>query len=258
VVAELGVGRVYDYGARWYDASIAKFTSIDRFAEKYAFQSPFVYAANNPIKFIDINGDSIGVNLYNKMSQKAFAAFIGTKEGRAFIGQFAAKGQKVNGVTFKKNGKYHKSGIDLVLSDRNFGELKSATGAVTTGGTNGGGKIVDGRLKLGVEINTSSSRSSLIDKVTTITHESFLHVSEFSKDFLDNGKIDYSNDDFYSKTTNMAPASRHHTMFHYKKGASSTHPFARQGLRVLESVNSKYHLGYSRKKLWGKLWNFGD
>ena len=51
-----------DYGARWYDPSVGRFTSVDRFAEKYSFQTPYAYAANDPIKFIDVNGDSIRIN----------------------------------------------------------------------------------------------------------------------------------------------------------------------------------------------------
>jgi hypothetical protein len=35
-----------------------KFQTIDRYAEKFQWQSPYCYAANNPIKFIDIMGDS--------------------------------------------------------------------------------------------------------------------------------------------------------------------------------------------------------
>jgi RHS repeat-associated protein len=55
---ELGLN-MYDYGNRNYDASIARFLNIDRFAEKYHHLNPYQYGANNPILFNDIKGDSI-------------------------------------------------------------------------------------------------------------------------------------------------------------------------------------------------------
>ena len=49
----------YDYGARHYDPAIARWTTQDKFFEKYKGLSPYQHTANNPLKFIDINGDSI-------------------------------------------------------------------------------------------------------------------------------------------------------------------------------------------------------
>lgn len=48
----------YDYGARFYDPSLGRFHTQDRFSEDFSEWSPYHYANNNPILNVDINGDS--------------------------------------------------------------------------------------------------------------------------------------------------------------------------------------------------------
>lgn len=49
----------YDYGARQHDPILARWDRMDRFCEKYYNVSPYAYCGNNPIKYIDIHGDSL-------------------------------------------------------------------------------------------------------------------------------------------------------------------------------------------------------
>lgn len=44
-----------------YDPALGRFFTQDRYAEKYLSFTPYQYGANNPIKYIDINGDSVWV-----------------------------------------------------------------------------------------------------------------------------------------------------------------------------------------------------
>ena len=57
---ELGLNR-YDYGWRNYMPDIGRFDKIDRFAEKYENHTPYHYAANSPLLFKDVKGDSLVV-----------------------------------------------------------------------------------------------------------------------------------------------------------------------------------------------------
>jgi len=45
-----------DYEARWYDACLGRFTSVDPLAKTMPAWSPYIYTYNNPIRFTDPTG----------------------------------------------------------------------------------------------------------------------------------------------------------------------------------------------------------
>ena len=47
---------IQDYGMRIYDVRLGKFLSVDPLTKDYPWYTPYQFAGNNPIKFIDLDG----------------------------------------------------------------------------------------------------------------------------------------------------------------------------------------------------------
>ncbi|MBP7731885.1 MAG: RHS repeat-associated core domain-containing protein [Bacteroidales bacterium] len=174
----------YDYGARFYDPQIGRFITLDRFTEKYLDFTPYQYAANNPVKYLDFNGDSIKLSdafLNNKTATAVMKALLNTEGGRAYLSKFAYKGETVLGVVLNEKGdqgEYNDKGIDL-----NF-VVKATSGDYFTGADD---------KKKEVTITSHSSPSDESKFAQGLTHELFLESKYLADDLKDNGEKDYSN-----------------------------------------------------------------
>ena len=95
----------YDYGFRFYDPAIARFTTVDPRAEKYNEWSPYTYVLNNPILNIDPRGDTVRV--YTETSGVGHAWLsVGDGENMTVYtyGRYAGTDEKSTGINTLSDG----------------------------------------------------------------------------------------------------------------------------------------------------------
>jgi RHS repeat-associated protein len=162
-----------DYGFRYYDPSVGRFTGVDPLAEKYVFASSYHYAGNNPILFVDYDGKDYGVYFNDQNKTVTIKATYYTSSGSLASADQAAQfwvnqsgkynytiGKGDASVSYKVN--FEISIVEVGI-DPNMGEMGSLNAALSQD-KSGEGNIytVVSNDALGADTNGGTIQGKLI------------------------------------------------------------------------------------------------
>jgi RHS repeat-associated protein len=69
---ETGSTTTYDYGFRIYNPALCRFLSVDPLSPKYAWYTPYQFAGNKPIKFVDVDGLEDGLEMRTRRMEEGY------------------------------------------------------------------------------------------------------------------------------------------------------------------------------------------
>lgn len=161
----------YYFGARYYDAEIGRFLSVDRFADKYPSMTPYQYAANNPILFVDVNGDSVWINYTDKNGSYRFLYTQGMS-AKSLDGSAAYIVNILNSVNIDKKGNNLLS--TLTGSSNNYevklGMTISNSDATYEPNENGGGTLTMNPNRTGQGSSTGKFMALIFNTAHELQH----------------------------------------------------------------------------------------
>ena len=116
---------LYEYGARWYDPAIERWTSVDPLAENYYSYSPYNYVANNPILLIDPDGMK-WVNPYDGVKGQE----ANDRRVKAALNELKKNDQElydyIENLTITVNGVQKDINVEIAITNKSAGNRGQA------------------------------------------------------------------------------------------------------------------------------------